>query len=385
MKKIFIIFSASIILALFTACTDDSNESVPLPPSAIDKTPVFETITKDIIVEEYSTYADKWRTIFPYKSVINTNPDTIVVDSILAKMSEEANAKLEKIASDTYTGEIAMELNGHRLKSTIFYYSWSDSEFSYIPKTRIELMNNYLNSDFLSLATNFSDVPDCMAVRPRTRDPYYISIWQGENQGGFDYIPISYFKTIDEVPNVASVDYLPEIYRLVYDRFNNREYEGYDLANQQITTDRFKTIVKSGKVADLKDYEKPKSIPEYCKQCFDSNKIYGLVYIYKNDELLCNGVIDKYTEEWSEEGDRIYYICNFRAFTGLHGNVLEINYEWPDNSCFHIRELDFNQPQEHAEFTEIKNEYYYTNNDFKEGHPMTFGYRKLKTNLIEEE
>lgn len=96
MKKIFIIFSASIILALFTACTDDSNESVPLPPSAIDKTPVFETITKDIIVEEYSTYADKWRTIFPYKSVINTNPDTIVVDSILAKMSEEANAKLEK-------------------------------------------------------------------------------------------------------------------------------------------------------------------------------------------------------------------------------------------------------------------------------------------------
>lgn len=118
-------------------------------------------------------------------------------------------------------------------------------------------MNNYLNSDFLSLATNFSDVPDCMAVRPRTRDPYYISIWQGENQGGFDYIPISYFKTIDEVPNVASVDYLPEIYRLVYDRFNNREYEGYDLANQQITTDRFKTIVKSGKVADLKDYENP--------------------------------------------------------------------------------------------------------------------------------
>ena len=105
---------------------------------------------------------------------------------------------------------------------------------------------------------------------------------------------------------------------------------------------------------------------------------------YKNEEFLCAGIIDKYDEEWSEEGDSIYYICNFRAFTGLNGNVVEIDYEWPGNSCFHIRELDFTQPTEYAEFTEIRNEYYYTNDDFKEGHPMTFGYRELKTNLIEE-
>ena len=86
----------------------------------------------------------------------------------------------------------------------------------------------------------------------------------------------------------------------------------------------------------------------------------------KNEEFLCAGIIDKYDEEWSEEGDSIYYICNFRAFTGLNGNVVEIDYEWPGNSCFHIRELDFTQPTEYAEFTEIRNEYYYTNDDFTE-------------------
>lgn len=388
MKKLFILLSSSILLAAFAACGDDNNEpnqpvTPPDPDPIVDKTPVYETITTDIVVEEYSTYADEWKTIFPKKSVINTNPDTIVADSILARMSKEENERLDKMSSDeTYVGEIAMELNGHRLECTAFYYYYP--EYNYLPKTRIELINNYCKSNFLSLATNFSDVPDYIAVRPRTREPYYTSIWQGKNQGGSDYVPASYFKTIDEVPDVASVTYLPEIYRLVYDRFNDREYEGFDLMNQQVTTDRFKTIVKPGKITDIEGYERPKKIPEGWEEYFNPNKTYGIVYIYKNEEFLCAGIIDKYDEEWSEEGDSIYYICNFRAFTGLNGNVVEIDYEWPGNSCFHIRELDFTQPTEYAEFTEIRNEYYYTNNDFKEGHPMTFGYRELKTNLIEE-
>ena len=141
------------MLAAFAACGDDNNEpnqpvTPPDPDPIVDKTPVYETITTDIVVEEYSTYADEWKTIFPKKSVINTNPDTIVADSILARMSKEENERLDKMSSDeTYVGEIAMELNGHRLECTAFYYYYP--EYNYLPKTRIELINNYCKSNFL--------------------------------------------------------------------------------------------------------------------------------------------------------------------------------------------------------------------------------------------
>ena len=50
----------------------------------VDNTPNFQIQSEDFVIEEYETYCDKWKTIYSKKSVINTNPDTLVNDSILS-------------------------------------------------------------------------------------------------------------------------------------------------------------------------------------------------------------------------------------------------------------------------------------------------------------
>lgn len=372
-----------ILLLVFCGCKKEENmykNEENNKGEEVDNTPNFQIQSEDFVIEEYETYCDKWKTIYSKKSVINTNPDTLVNDSILSKLSKYENEKVEKYDDENYTCEIALDINGNRLECTMFATEYSAPEN--IPQNRIEIINNYLKADMANLATTFSDVPDMVAVRPRVHEPYYCSIWQGDKKMGYDYVPIKYFNTLGEVPDNDIPTYLPDVYRLVYDRFNDRIYEGFDLNTSTVTKDVYRTEIKPGYLKDLPNYTKPNVIPNGWEEYYQNNQKYGIVYLYKNDELYKCGVITKYTEEWTEKNDSINYICCFTACGGENGNVTYMEYHFPGNSCFQIRELDYSKPRSDAEFTEVSNEYMYTNNDYKDGHPMTFGSRKIVTNLI---
>lgn len=177
-----------------------------------------------------------------------------------------------------------------------------------------------------------------------------------------------------QVPSNASfkippVIQKPDVYlnehALVYDRFNEREYETEDGT-------LYKTIVVVKKLVNIKDFDSTASAPNKP----DLTKNYPIIQFYKNGSLWLEAWISKYAEyfDFTRATNQTTTSVNFDCCTLKNGYQYWICYESNSYSSkqFVIYVSDFSKPNGNDDFTRISVERINITNDKKEGAKSTF-------------
>lgn len=342
--------------ATFYSCSksDIDVPSIDNPkPEEIDTVPKFQYTKEKVYLFDVKLYSDVMH-FFKYKTTVKqTNPNSSVSLEYLKQMEDSINSIVDH---PFYWDEITIsdigfdindyELSNFKLRFSAFKGDGDEGVTSKYSKFGRDSIINLFNRQ--NIHGEFIAYDD----RPTTFSPR-ISVDFRQNPVGietgddilFEFCDsVKGYSTDIEVPanssfNIPIILQKPEMYpnlhALVYDRFNEREYECEDGT-------KYKTLVVVKRLTDMKDFDA--SAPYPYKP--DLTKTYPVMQFYKNEELWLEGWVDIYAEEfdYNRQEDRTTTCLKFDCNTLKNGYHYVISYKVGRRLEVHIR--DFSKPSE---------------------------------------
>ena len=334
-----LIFMAG-MTATFDSCSksDIDVPSIDNPkPEEIDTVPKFQYTKEKVYLFDVRLYSDVMR-FFKYKTTVTqTNPNSSVSLESLKQMEDSINSIVDHPFSwDEITiSDIGFDINNHefsnfKLRFDAFKESgdtYEDITTKYSKFGRDSIINLFNRQNINGYFVAYDH-------RPTTFTPYIIVDFR-QNPIGIetgDDIKFEFCDSVKgyitdiEVPanssfNIPMVlqkpEISPNIHALVYDRFNEREYECEDGT-------KYKTLVVVKKPTDIKDFDA--SAPYPYKP--DLTKTYPVMQFYKNEELWLEAWVNGYYEEfdYNRQEDRTTTRVKFDCYTLKNGYHYFITY-----------------------------------------------------------
>lgn len=358
--SIFLVF----LMVLVSSCSKEAN--IPQEP---DTTPRFQYTKEKVYLFDVKLYSDVMH-FFKYKTtVLQTNPNSSVSPESLKQMEDSINSIISTPTSafpwnpkeQIIINDIGYDINNYEFSdfNLLFYASkGSGDTFEYVTSKyskfgRDSIINLFNRQNISGHFTTFEN-------RPTTFRPI-IDVDFRLNPVGFEDGDDPFFVFCDpkigyssdiQVPanssfRLPTVMQKPEIYQnehaLVYDRFNEREYECEDGT-------KYKTLVVVKKLTDMKDFDASAA----CSDKPNLTKTYPVMQFYKNDELWLEAWISKYAEEfeYNRADDKTTTGIEFTCYTLKDGYQYWICYEY-DGPRLKIYISDFSKPNGSDKFTRV--------------------------------
>lgn len=351
---------------VLVSCGNDETDTPDV--SVVSQNPTFNFKKEKVYIGEYHTYSDVLKPYYYQFTVEQLNPNVVVPQERLKEMEDSINNIIELSSQKEffYLMNVGIEINEKPLDMIMQMLVENEAQRDkYVALGRSGLIDVWKKNQMLCLFTTFEDVQKYFALRMRTRasaeyDYLLMSFWLDKSSN--DYVnALDYFKLVDDRPSDKPSINSTEYY-WAYDRFDDRKY--WDDEGCSYTT---QVVVK--KLQEMEGYDDSIVYPN--NAWMHSNLKYPVVQIYKENELWFEGKICKYTEEHEELEDGVDTIIGFRAETKKEGCYWVLNYDWVGYPRINLRKLDFTQPTEYGDFTEVETINVKIVKDEKDGHKGT--------------
>lgn len=355
------------LMVLVSSCSKEENIiQEPDVTQEPDTTPRFNYTKEKVYLFDVKLYSDVMR-FFKYKTTVTqTNPNSSVSAESLKQMEDSINSIITNPSSwnpkeRIIINDIGFDINNYEFSDfNLLFYATNSSDGSdgfvttkYSKFGRDSIINLFNRQNISGHFTTFED-------RPTTFRPI-IDVDYRLNPVGFEDGDDPFFAFCDSKIGYSidlqvsanssfklpSVMQKPEIYQnehaLVYDRFNEREYECEDGI-------KYKTLVVVKKLTDMKDFDASAACPDKP----NLTKTYPVMQFYKNDELWLEAWISKYTEEfeYNRSDDKTTTGIEFTCYTLKDGYQYWICYEY-NGPRLKIYISDFSKPNGSDKFTRV--------------------------------
>ena len=348
--------------------TDVVTADLTLYAKWIVETPVYNIQKEKVYFATVKGYRDEIKMYYYKHTVTQTNPNITVPDSIIKFKEDSINNIID--IDNRYPRpiiSIGIDINGVQFEN---YYAWimayTENQKEIPVNSLIALGRDSLLQIFITkiegFITTFED-NNKILLMIGVNLPYQInnntwSWWSGISTGptGNGDLWLDYQQAFKYDKNLQ----LPEVnikeYLFVYDRFNGRNF--IDNKGNSYTT---KVVIK--KLTDIENFDVTAKYTDNntgtIDPIFQFNKLNPVIQLFKGDELIFEGKINKYAEEWDTNGfllNKTRTNIEFRAETLKNKLYYQIQYFSYYGTYFQIRGLDFTNPDPGEDFSTKYNE-----------------------------
>jgi len=363
-----------LVILVFISCSKNTEIDDPKPPispptDTIVENPVYDIQKEKIYIATIKGYRDEIKSYYYKYTVTQTNPKVTIPDSII-KFKEDSinNLGLQPMfiaqRGQLVIPDVGIEINKNsfdRMLRIFAYLSGNGINFntSYISLGRDSLLNLFSKGHIEGHITTFENMVNELSsylwspniiIEDETWDIAYGDSPEFGLNNGFDYQAFLYNKNV-QLPEVNIKEYL-----FVYDRFHNRNF--IDDKGNIYTT---RIILK--KLTDIENFDVTAKYQVnkagIIDPVFQFDKLNPVIQLYKGEQLIFEGKIEKYTEEWDKNGfslDKTRTNIEFRANTLKNKLFYTIQYFSYYSTYFQIRGIDFANPDPGEDFSTKYNE-----------------------------
>lgn len=299
--------------------------------------------------------------------ITQTNPDAVVSEEEIKAKEEEINQKVEIVDHGDWRNvkvvmyHIGLEINDKAFDYNLSMLCYDEKETVINPERyaalgRDSLITLFKNADMRGHTTTVEELKDnfvLFLIANVCLDKNTLSFFI-EDESYIGDLRINYMTYNLNTHLTLPEEFIKE-YILVYDRFDNRNY--FDTEGNTYVT---KVVCKPLK--NVLDFDGTAVSP----YPFHMNVIYPIIQLYKNAELIYEGRLDKYTEEYKKTILNTRTNVNFRAYTLKEKCLYELSYtSYYDPPQFELRVLNYANPHPGIEFTTEKDIFISIKDDFK--------------------
>lgn len=357
-----------VLTAVLSACGKEDDP--------VNKQPVYTYQKEKEYLFTMPVYNDVIR-FYKYNTrVTQTNPDAVVSEEEIKAREDEINQKVEIVTLDDLQNmkvvmrNVGFEINNQSFDYNLCMFCWDKAgEFvkpdKYAMLGRDSLIQLFKNSDVHGYTTTFDFLKDEFRVF-FSSDVYLDRNTLGLFIGNDLYVgdlSVDY-KAYHLNTNLLMPDECIKEYMLIYDRFDNRSYNGKD-------GNIYSTKVICEYLNEIKDFDSSAKSPFV----FNMKSIYPIVQLFENDKLIFEGITSKYTEFYERNSAQTETFVGFIASTLKDKCVYQLEYHrLGGTKQFELKLMDFVNLDLDGSFSIKEDNHIYIFDDYKTGSKKTLSF-----------